>query len=94
MLDFARGDSGRFTFEPWSRLDPEACCCWRPIERLQAAGSQIGCDAGTSHLRLSPLAMDRRSIAERVQQCLAALVDNALRVLAQGPVELALSPIP
>ena len=82
MLDFARGDSGRLrlAFKP---LDPEALLL-DAYERLQSLDP----------LRLRLAAASERSFGsiqadpERVQQCLAALVENALRY-SEGEVELA-----
>ena len=84
MLDFARSDAGRLTLQLES-LDPELLLL-DAYERLQALAP--------GRLRLAPpqqaeirlIAAD----AERLQQCLAALVDNALRYSA-GEVQLAVS---
>ncbi len=87
MLDFARGDSGRLglALEP---TDPEALL-------LEAYERLLPLDP--SRLLLAPALRDPLAWIEidreRVQQCLAALVDNAL-AYAQGPVELALSQSP
>ena len=82
MLDLARSDAGRLTLQLES-LDPELFLV-DAYERLQALAP--------SRLRLAPpqQAEIRRitADAERLQQCLAALVDNALRYSA-GEVQLA-----
>ena len=84
MLDLARSDAGRLTLE-LETLDPELVVL-DAFERLQALAPD--------RLRLAPpLEAEFRLInadAERVQQCLAALVDNALRY-SPGIVQLALS---
>jgi signal transduction histidine kinase len=84
MLDLARSDAGRLTLE-LETLDPELVVL-DAFERLQALAPD--------RLRLAPpLEAEFRHInadAERVQQCLAALVDNALRY-SPGIVQLALS---
>ena len=84
MLDLARSDAGRLTLELES-LDPELVVL-DAYERLQALEP--------NRLRLAPsLAADIPRItadAERLQQCLAALVDNALRY-SSGAVQLAVS---
>ena len=87
MLDFARGDSGRLglALEP---TDPEALL-------LEAYERLLPLDP--SRLLLAPALRDPLAWIEidreRVQQCLAALVDNALKY-STGPVELALSQSP
>jgi signal transduction histidine kinase len=87
MLDFARGDSGRLglALEP---TDPEALL-------LEAYERLLPLDP--SRLLLAPALRDPLDWIEidreRVQQCLAALVDNALKY-STGPVELALSQSP
>ena len=87
MLDFARGDSGRLglALEP---TDPEALL-------LESYERMLPLDP--SRLLLAPALRDPLAWIEidreRVQQCLAALVDNALKY-ATGPVELALSQSP
>ena len=83
MLDFARSDAGRLTLQLES-LDPElvlltpmsGCKLWR-----QSAA--VGAVLGAENLLVT-------ADAERLQQCLAALVDNALRYSA-GAVCLAVS---
>ena len=84
MLDLARSDAGRLTLE-LETLDPELVLV-DAYERLQALAPD--------RLRLAPpLEAEFCHInadAERVQQCLAALVDNALRY-SPGIVQLALS---
>ena len=84
MLDLARSDAGRLTLE-LETLDPELVLV-DAYERLQALAPD--------RLRLAP-ALEAEfcrinADAERVQQCLAALVDNALRY-SPGIVQLALS---
>ena len=87
MLDFARGDSGRLGLglEP---LDPEALLL-EAYERLLPLDPSRLLLAPALRDPLAWIAIDR----ERVHQCLAALVDNAL-AYSQGPVELALSQSP
>ena len=84
MLDLARSDAGRLTLE-LETLDPELVLV-DAYERLQALAPD--------RLRLAPPSeAEFRHInadAERVQQCLAALVDNALRY-SPGIVQLAFS---
>ncbi|WP_226397901.1 sensor histidine kinase KdpD [Synechococcus sp. MU1650] len=84
MLDLARSDAGRLTLELES-LDPELVLL-DAYERLQALAPD--------RLRLAPpfeAEMPRITAdAERLQQCLAALVDNALAYSA-GKVQLAVS---
>jgi signal transduction histidine kinase len=84
MLDLARSDAGRLTLELES-LDPELVVL-DAYERLQALAPD--------RLRLAPpieAEMPRITAdAERLQQCLAALVDNALRY-SSGAVQLAVS---
>jgi signal transduction histidine kinase len=84
MLDLARSDAGRLTLQLES-LDPELVLL-DAYERLQALAPD--------RLRLAPPQQaEMRRItanAERLQQCLAALVDNALRYSA-GEVQLAAS---
>ena len=84
MLDLARSDAGRLTLELES-LDPELVVL-DAYERLQALAPD--------RLRLAP-SLDAEipritADAERLQQCLAALVDNALEYSA-GTVQLAVS---
>ena len=84
MLDFARSDAGRLSLQLES-LDPELVLL-NAYERLQALAP--------NRLRLAP-SLDAEiplvtADAERLQQCLAALVDNALRYSA-GAVHLAVS---
>ncbi|MAV11505.1 MAG: two-component sensor histidine kinase, partial [Synechococcus sp. MED850] len=87
MLDFARGDSGRLglALEP---MDPEALLL-EAFERLLPLDPSRLLLAPALRDPLAWIEIDR----ERVQQCLAALVDNALKY-ATGPVELALSQSP
>ena len=84
MLDLARSDAGRLTLELES-LDPELVVL-DAYERLQALAPE--------RLRLVPPAqveLPRITVdPERVQQCLAALVDNALK-FSEGAVQLAVS---
>ena len=84
MLDFARSDAGRLSLQLES-LDPELVLL-NAYERLQALAP--------NRLRLAPpFEVEMPSItadAERLQQCLAALVDNALRY-STGAVQLAVS---
>ena len=87
MLDFARGDSGRLglALEP---TDPEALLL-EAFERLLPLDPSRLLLAPALRDPLAWIEIDR----ERVQQCLAALVDNALKY-STGPVELALSQSP
>ena len=84
MLDLARSDAGRLQLE-LETLDPELVVL-DAYERLQALAPD--------RLRLAPpLEGEMSSISadpERLQQCLAALVDNALRYSASA-VHLAVS---
>ena len=84
MLDLARSDAGRLKLE-LETLDPELVLL-DAYERLQALAPD--------RLRLAPpLKVEMPRImadAERLQQCLAALVDNALKYSA-GAVEQAVS---
>ena len=84
MLDLARSDAGRLKLE-LETFDPELVVL-DAYERLQALAPK--------RLRLAP-SLDAEipritADAERLQQCLAALVDNALRYSA-GAVHLAVS---
>ena len=84
MLDLARSDAGRLNLE-LQTVDPELVVL-DAYERLQALAP--------NRLRLEP-SLDAEipritADAERLQQCLAALVDNALRYSA-GAVHLAVS---
>ena len=87
MLDFARADAGRLTLvvEP---LDPELLLL-DAFERLQALSAH--------RLTLAPAVQANIPVvqadADRVQQCLAALVENALRY-SSGLVQLAVSASP
>ena len=84
MLDLARSDAGRLSLALES-LDPELLLV-NVFERLQTLASD--------RLRLAPPAkveLPRITVdPERVQQCLAALVDNALK-FSEGAVQLAVS---
>ena len=84
MLDLARSDAGRLTLE-LETLDPELVVL-DAYERLQALAPD--------QLRLAPPSEGEmpciKADAERLQQCLAALVDNALRY-STGDVQLAVS---
>ena len=84
MLDLARSDAGRLTLD-LETLDPELVVL-DAYERLQSLAP--------NRLRLAPpFEGEMSSISadpERMQQCLAALVDNALRYSA-GAVHLAVS---
>ena len=84
MLDLARSDAGRLNLELGS-LDPELVVL-DAYERLQSLAP--------NRLRLSPSSEAEMPCitadAERLQQCLAALVDNALRY-STGAVHLAVS---
>ena len=84
MLDLARSDAGGLTLE-LETLDPELVVL-DAYERLQALA--------LNRLRLAPSSEAEilcvTADAERMQQCLAALVDNALRYSA-GAVYLAVS---
>ena len=82
MLDFARGDSGRLHLD-LQPLDPEALLL-DAYERLQLINPK----------RLRLAAVNKNSLGhvhadqERVQQCLAALVENAMKY-SDSEVELA-----
>ena len=84
MLDFARGDAGRLSLSI-SELDAETLVL-EAFERLQALAPD--------RLRLAAPANDAALMihadAERVQQCLAALVENALK-FSDGAVQLAVT---
>ena len=87
MLDFARADAGRLTLvlEP---LDPELLLL-DAFERLQALSAHRLTLAPAVQANLPVIQAD----ADRVQQCLAALVENALRY-SSGLVQLAVSASP
>ena len=84
MLDFARVDAGRLALSV-AEQDPEAVLL-EAFERLQGLASD--------RLQLASSVEDVlpriRADADRVHQCLAALVDNALRY-SQGSVQLGVS---
>ena len=73
LLDFARSDSGRLQLELAS-MDPEALVLEAHERLLPLASSRIRLAPPTSEL-LPRIDVDR----QRLQQCFAALVDNALR---------------
>jgi signal transduction histidine kinase len=73
LLDFARSDSGRLQLELAS-MDPEALVLEAYERLLPLAPSRIRLAPPTSEL-LPLIDVDR----QRLQQCFAALVDNALR---------------
>ena len=84
MLDFARVDAGRLALAV-DDLDPEALLL-EAFERLQGLAPE--------RLQLAPTFQGDlpriRADADRVHQCLAALVDNALRY-SEGSVQLGVS---
>ena len=84
MLDFARVDAGRLVLSVVQR-DPEALLL-EAFERLQGLVPD--------RLRLAPPVQDDLPLihadVDRVHQCLAALVENALRY-SDGAVQLAVS---
>lgn len=84
MLDFARVDAGRLALVV-VELEPEALLL-EAFERLQGLAPD--------RLQLAPSSEDDlpriRADADRVHQCLAALVENALRY-SEGFVQLAVS---
>ena len=84
MLDLARSDAGRLKLEQES-LDPELVVL-DAYECLQALAPGRLRLAPPQQAEIRPITAD----AERLQQCLAALVDNALRYSA-GEVQLAVS---
>lgn len=84
MLDLARSDAGRLNLE-LETLDPELVVL-DAYERLQALAPNRLRLAPSSDAEIPCITAD----AERLQQCLAALVDNALRYSA-GSVQLAVS---
>ena len=87
MLDFARVDAGRLALAV-DDLDPEALLL-EAFERLQGLAPE--------RLQLAPTFQGDlpriRADADRVHQCLAALVDNALRY-SKGLVQLGVSASP
>ena len=84
MLDLTRSDAGRLTLELES-LDPELVVL-DAYERLQALAPERLRLAPPAQVELPRITVD----PERVQQCLAALVENALK-FSEGPVQLAVS---
>ena len=84
MLDLARSDAGRLTLE-LETLDPELVLV-DAYERLQALAPDRLRLAPPVEVELARITADN----ERLQQCLAALVDNALRY-STGAVQLAVS---
>jgi len=84
MLDLTRSDAGRLTLELES-LDPELVVL-DAYERLQALAPERLRLAPPAQVELPRITVD----PERVQQCLAALVDNALK-FSEGAVQLAVS---
>ena len=84
MLDLARSDAGRLTLE-LETLDPELVLL-DAYERLQALAPDRLRLAPPVEVELARITADN----ERLQQCLAALVDNALRY-STGAVQLAVS---
>ena len=84
MLDFARVDAGRLVLVV-DDLDPEALVL-QAFERLQGLAPE--------RLQIAPSVKGDlpciRADADRVHQCLAALVDNALRY-SEGFVQLGVS---
>lgn len=84
MLDFARVDAGRLALAEVD-LDPEALLL-QAFERLQGLAP--------NRLQLAPSVEDDlpriHADADRVHQCLAALVENALRY-SSGSVQLGVS---
>ncbi len=84
MLDLARSDAGRLSLALES-LDPELLLV-NVFERLQTLASDRLRLAPPARVELPRITVD----PERVQQCLVALVDNALK-FSEGPVQLAVS---
>ena len=82
MLDFARGDSGRLHLD-LQPLDPEPLLL-DAYERLQLMNPERLRLAAANNNCLGLVHADQ----ERVQQCLAALVENAMQY-SDGEVELA-----
>ena len=76
LLDFARSDSGRLQLEVAS-MDPEALVLEAYERFFPLAPTRIRLAAPTSEL-LPVIHVDR----QRLQQCFAALVDNALKFSA------------
>ena len=81
LLDFARSDSGRLQLELAS-MDPEALVLEAYERLLPLAPTRIRLAAPTSEL-LPWINVD----GQRLQQCLAALLDNALK-FSSDPVTL------
>ena len=84
MLDLARCDAGRLSLALES-LDPELLLV-NVFERLQTLAPDRLRLAPPARVELPRITVD----PERVQQCLAALVENALK-FSEGPVQLAVS---
>ena len=81
LLDFARSDSGRLQLELAS-MDPEALVLEAYERLLPLANNRIRLAPPTSDL-LPWISVDR----QRLQQCFAALMDNALK-FSTAPVTL------
>ena len=84
MLDLARSDAGRLSLALES-LDPELLLV-NVFERLQTLSPGRLRLATPGEIAIPQIKAD----PERVQQCLAALVDNALK-FSEGPVQLSVS---
>ncbi len=84
MLDLARCDAGRLSLA-LEFLDPELLLV-NVFERLQTLAPDRLRLAPPAQVELPRITVD----PERVQQCLAALVENALK-FSEGPVQLAVS---
>ena len=84
MLDFARVDSGRLSLLIDDH-DPERLIL-DAFERLEVLAGDRLLLAASGSVRFPLIKVDE----QRLQQCLAAIVDNALRY-SSGPVQLALT---